>query len=159
MLWKNATSISIPWNKYPFVRLLLPFILGILFAKTWVLDLNLRTLGFALILLLGFYFMHRLAKKKAAYRTYFGIGMFFVYFLMGNTWAHLRNERFRPNHFKENQTVELVARVDYIEEKQKYWDSYSTVLHEVKPDTVSPKNGLLLLRFLNLPPMSPAHGI
>ncbi len=147
MLWKNATSISIPWNKYPFVRLLLPFILGILFAKTWVLDLNLRTLGFALILLLGFYFMHRLAKKKAAYRTYFGIGMFFVYFLMGNTWAHLRNERFRPNHFKENQTVELVARVDYIEEKQKYWDSYSTVLHEVKPDTVSPKNGLLLLRF------------
>lgn len=64
MLWKNATSISIPWNKYPFVRLLLPFILGILFAKTWVLDLNLRTLGFALILLLGFYFMHRLAKKK-----------------------------------------------------------------------------------------------
>lgn len=121
--------------------------MGILSARTWVVNFNLRTFGLATVLLLFFYFIHLLAKKEASYRTYFGIGMFLVYFLTGNTWAHLRDERSRPNHYRENQMTEVVTSMDYIEEKQKYWDAYATVTHEVKSDTVIPKNGLLLLRF------------
>lgn len=88
------------WPKFPFVRLLLPFLAGILIARFWFLDqLLLLTIIFSLLCITSF--LHLSGKKYMVYsrRWVFGLALNIMMILLGMLRFSGFNELRYDNHF------------------------------------------------------------
>lgn len=119
------------WHTIPFVRLLVPFILGIFY--TLYLPVNFFVMGLATLILLSFiYYYH--VKKSAIYlfkwQLLIGISISILVFFLACVRTHFHNERNQPYHFseiKDSKFLELVVD-DGIVEKSKFYRCYAKVI-------------------------------
>jgi competence protein ComEC len=87
------------WREMPFVRLLMPLILGIVAAEFWqpvspILGNTMLSLSMLCIVFLGF------KKTGFRWRWLFGIPLSIFMFFMGLQLVFYQNEGHKPNHFK-----------------------------------------------------------
>lgn len=111
------------WRKIPFVRLILPFLLGILLAIYMqsipqMLVISLLCFSFSSIFIFIYF------KHSFQYKWLFGIPLSIMLFLMGYQLTYLKNELNYATHFqnilKVNQHFVIGIVTDKIE-KADYW--------------------------------------
>ena len=144
--WRSGPEYDIPWARFPFVKIVLPFSSGIL-AGDAPLSIIQGSIVLILIIVCLFY-SHRLASAQFRYVYWFGLAATFFWFLFGLLWAAVHDERKLPNHFYTTgpNPMELVVTITHTEEKEKYWDCYTRVQYHVAPHGSKPARGNLLLR-------------
>lgn len=145
--WRTGPEYEIPWARYPFVKIVLPFGSGILCWDTNRLIL-LVSVVLLLLLLVGLIYFHRLAAKHFKYVYWFGFATLFFWFFAGLIWGALHDERNASEHFYKSGTdnKELIINISYLDEKEKFWDCYTTVHHRIDTLALKPTGGNLLLR-------------
>lgn len=142
--WWTANDIRIPWIQYPFVRICIPFISGILAS-----DLIAQMYGPLFIALASFISMIILDRRIKAHLNLsfvFGIGHFLFFASVGIIWSQVRNEKNLPNHFSINTTAEGVYKIYSKEEKNKYWDCYCQAKAMIEKNIVQHYRGNILIR-------------
>ena len=89
------------WHKVPFVRILLPFLLGILPAV--LLPQTYFPLCFFILCFLapGLLFLHR-ASIAFPYRKHFGIFLYLFLFVLGYQHTFFYLDKYKSNHFQEH---------------------------------------------------------
>ncbi len=118
------------WHAIPFVRLLVPFILGIfvsLYLPIDILPIGLA-LG-ALILLLFFFSSNKNSIQLYSSQIYRGIIISLLIFLLGYLRTFYHNERTQPNYFADKiapKYLELVI-ADAVIEKANFYRCYAKV--------------------------------
>jgi competence protein ComEC len=143
------TDFRIYWIQYPFVRLLIPFVTGLLTADVCYLPLmfSLPILSFLLIVCIV---LHVASRSNRAWRLGFGICYLFFFFIFGYLWQFIQNEAHRPGHFNTDISrakKSLICKIEYVEEKDRFYDAYSEVLAIVDSTGTLPTAGNLLVRF------------
>ena len=102
------------WNNYPLVRLIFPFMAGIIMAihidRDWFVPVIfiLSQLLFGIILLLkGYYFI------SYSSRWLIGLWINIIFFLLGYEWTTINNEKFHSDHFRNTGSSKeyMMARV------------------------------------------------
>lgn len=145
--WRSGAEYDIPWARYPFVKIFIPFALGILVQDVsqtpyWFLVAVLSVLSVVLLI------FHRLSGDQFRYVYWFGLITILFWFCGGQLWMELNDERKLQRHFskiKSDQT-ELIVKLKYIDEKERYWDCYAQVHQYINRDHIQPANGNLLIR-------------
>lgn len=77
---------------------------------------------------------------------WFGVTTFIWFGCFGVFWSSLLNEKYHTSHFDITHSVVVISKIDYVEEKDKYWDCYSQVLEEKDSIGWRKVNGKLLIR-------------
>jgi competence protein ComEC len=119
------------WHAIPFIRLLVPFVLGVFVAL--YLPLNSLILYFVLIFCLLLYFRFNLKRNSAQLfkdQVYIGIIISLLFFLLGYLRTFCHNEQTQPNYFAGKiapRYLELVVD-DGIIEKAKFYRCYAKVI-------------------------------
>lgn len=99
------------WRELPFVRITIPFIIGLILAFNFKFPLfpvsfySLCALGFFLLLL-------RFARIAFPYRQYFGLAAMLFLFLLGYQYSYFHLDENQPNHFQA-----YLAKKNWIEAK------------------------------------------
>lgn len=98
----------INWHKVPFVRLLIPLIIGIISAQWYVFDLYLSgsLIVFLFLLLIVFKFI-----KKRFTSSVFGSLLFLLIFFVANILVHVNNEHSSRYHYSQylNEQKNIIA--------------------------------------------------
>ena len=119
------------WHAIPFIRLLVPFVLGV-FVSLY-LPLNVLVLYFVLIFCLVSYFLFNTKRKSVQlYKSqiYIGILVSLLFFVLGYLRTFYHNEQTQPNYFAGKiapRNLELVVD-DGIIEKVKFYRCYAKVI-------------------------------
>jgi competence protein ComEC len=142
---KSDTDFKIAWAKYPFVRIMIPFLLGIITAD-FVPFHPVITIGLAGILLSSLFFLHFFSKQKDQGPYLFGIASFFFWMTFSYLWTSLHDERNLPYHFSQMSRIQLITRTYYLEEKDRFWDCYSHVIAQIDSNETRPTQGTVLIR-------------
>lgn len=145
MSTKSDTDFKIAWAKYPFVRILIPFLLGIFLAD----DLPFRpiaTIAINGIFLVSLIIIHFVSKVKEQGPFLFGIASFFFWMSFAFLWTALNDERNLPHHFTPVQHAQLMTRTYYLEEKDRFWDCYSHVIAQIDSNGKRSVQGNILIR-------------
>ena len=137
----------ISWREIPFVRLILPFILGILLQDylniNWSPVVGVSILCVFILLLLFF------SRKKRRYsqRYVFGSLLFSGLILLGSFLFFLRENNNQPHHFKTYQetNVQLEGKVTWLKPGNKYIRVIIQVNKADLPDQTTPVTGKLLV--------------
>jgi len=119
------------WHAIPFIRLLVPLVLGI-FVSLY-LPLNILVVYFVLIFCFVLYIL--LNSKKTSVQLfkdqiYIGITVSLLFFLLGYLRAFYHNDQTQPNYFADKvapKYLELVVD-DGIVEKAKFYRCYAKVI-------------------------------
>ncbi len=90
----------ISWREIPFVRLVVPFVLGIVLQDYLRLEWNPVAGLFFLTLFLVFAFYFSRAKLAFSGRYFFGLFLFIGLVLFGSILLFVRDDSHYPNHFK-----------------------------------------------------------
>ena len=144
-LERYLLELKIYWIKYPLLRLLIPFSIGIILRDS--IQVSTILLSIVLVLLIGtLILIHRKIKTNLGLVPWFGAVASLFYAGFGLLWSTIRNESNQPGHFKVESKVALITRAYYIEEKDRYWDCYSDVLFQKLNNSWNKANGTLLLR-------------
>jgi len=145
--WRTGPDYDLPWARFPFIKIVIPFVLGILSGDTHKTAIQLSAVLLLLITLVLIYF-HRLAASQFRYVYWFGLAATFFWFFFGLLWAAFHDERKLPHHFigEGSQPQELLVSISYLDEKERFWDCYARV--HLRKDSIgqSPARGNLLLR-------------
>ncbi len=144
-LERYLLELKIYWIKYPLLRLLIPFSIGIVLRDS--IQVPTLLLSMVLVLLIvSLILIHSKIKANLGIVPWFGIltSLFFAGF--GLLWSTIRNESNQPSHFNVESRVALITKAYYIEEKDRFWDCYSDVLFQKMNDSWNKANGKLLLR-------------
>ncbi len=145
MGWSSSKSFRIHWIKYPFIRILIPFVIGILATDVIQVPFILLII-FITVCLFLLWPLHIISKQNWAIRNVFGGVSFLIYTLFGVLWTGIRDERLFPRHYVVHPTVELVTKTYYLEEKDRYWDCYSRVIFQLDSNGNHSCSGNVLLR-------------
>ncbi len=99
----------INWREYPFVRLLLSLIAGILSAFLWKAALPYYVFIFLSVPLIGFTYL----RGNYKYRHFYGFFVTLFFFLLGNFLSYHANESRRSDHYHHflKEQTEMVAMV------------------------------------------------
>ncbi len=144
-LERFLSEFRIYWIKYPMLRLLIPFVIGILLRDT--IDVNIVFIGAALSIILVFQILiHFKIKSNLGLIPWFGLLTHIFIFGMGLFWSIIRNEQNHPDHFDVKSDASLITQFYYVEEKDRFWDCYSNVLFQRKDKIWDKANGKLLIR-------------
>jgi competence protein ComEC len=102
-----------PWQKYPMVRLVIPFSLGIIFSISFNATLNIVYLtGLWVVFFLTAFMFHKFITYRN--RDWFGIFMVLSIFFAGLTWHQATEKYARHQHFQQfiNNADYFVATVN-----------------------------------------------
>ena len=139
------THYKIVWAKYPFIRILFPFLIGIV-ASDYIYSYPLLFGQLALILFIALLLLHFRSKRFDQVPYWFGLVSFCFWTSFSIFWTSLRDERNLPQHFSPFQHNELITKTYYVEEKDRFWDCYSEVIAQIDSTGPHPTNGNILLR-------------
>ncbi|MEO5581063.1 MAG: ComEC/Rec2 family competence protein [Saprospiraceae bacterium] len=145
------TRLRIAWAKYPFIKILLPFLLGIVLADYIFIQAKILVI-IAFGLVISLIALHLGSRYSPRSSLGFGIGACLFWIVFSVLWTFLRDERNLPHHYNEFPSIkgklscELVTRTYYLEEKDRFWDCYSQVLSQVDSNNPRPIHGNLLIR-------------
>lgn len=97
---------------------------------------------------MGLIWSHYSAATRFRYVYWFGLTAACFWFFSGLFWAAWRDERKLPNHFSQSLTnpMELVVRIMTRDEKDKYWDCYSSIIQSLDSTGSKFMRGNILLR-------------
>ena|GEM_PF-1235494 len=145
--WRTGPDYDIPWARFPFIKIVIPFVLGILCADIPKTAIPLSVVLLLLNTLLLIYY-HRLAASQFSYVFWFGLAATFFWLFFGLLWASFHDERKLPHHFsgEEANPQELLVIISYFDEKERFWDCYTTVITRKDSIGQSAARGNLLLR-------------
>ncbi|MEP7320719.1 MAG: ComEC/Rec2 family competence protein [Saprospiraceae bacterium] len=145
------TKLRIAWAKYPFFKILLPYLIGIVLADS--IFIQEKILGvIAFCLLISLIALHLGSRHSQVSSFAFGIVAFLFWLVFSFLWTYLRDERNLPRHYnvhlstKGKPSNEFITRTYYLEEKDRYWDCYSQVLTQMDSNNLQPVLGNLLIR-------------
>ena len=159
MSWRSGSEYEIPWARYPFIRIVIPFALGILSSGRTAASFfaGLAVLIPALVLMIR---THRMASRHVVPAPWFGLTTLVAWWALGFAWASLRDERTLPGHFFDphKPIQELVTEIHRIEEKENYWNCYTRVLSEVIKPMNRKVRGNLLIRIPRPGSYTPSPG-
>ena len=134
------------WKNHPGIKLVIPFMLGIITSVELELNSNgylIYSLLFLCLSAFSFYFSSYQTRKKIGF--IFFISLFFA----GFTYSSFRTEKYSPLHFSHSQNraeYYVVTISDNLQEKE---NSYKTVLkmNQINEDLISPCTGRVLAYF------------
>jgi competence protein ComEC len=137
------------WHEAPLLRLILPFIAGILFA------VYSPFYHFSIIILLLILFILcciALGKKlhiHYAYSWLFGILIYFFLFFCGYELCHLHNEKFSPHHFNHISDIQesIIKINDAVQLKEKSVSTRAEVVKMKSQGKWQSPNGKILIYF------------
>lgn len=159
MSWRSGSEYEIPWARYPFVRIVVPFALGILCSGRTA-----ESFFFGLAVLIPSWIMmihtHRKAKSQVLPVPWFGLATLVSWWALGFSWMALRDERTLPAHYfdPDNPLQELVTEIYRVEEKENYWNCYSRALSEIIAPVNRKVHGNLLIRIPKPGSYNPSPG-
>lgn len=135
----------VTWQEVPFIRLLLPFALGIGVSMNTTVsaDFAVSTWGIALIISLGL----ALASTAYSLRWLSGLSFFITLFLTGWLLARYNDQSFHPDHFRNTVTDSIwgkgyIWRVQPWKKGKKLWVQVNAVKSR---DSILPTKGNLLI--------------
>lgn len=107
----------INWREYPFVRLLLPLILGILFSAWWKMAIPDYVFIFLSLPLIGFTYF----RSNYKYQHFYGFFVTLLFFFLGISLGYHADESRKPDHYHHflKEQNEMVATVTDIRETAK----------------------------------------
>lgn len=159
MSWRSGSEYEIPWARYPFIRIVIPFALGILCSGRTAesLVVGLAVLIPALVLMIR---THRRATNQVMPAPWFGLTTLVVWWALGFSWAALRDERTLPDHFfdPDKPFQELVTEILHVEEKENFWNCYGRTFTEVMIPLNRTVHGKLLIRIPRPGSYNPSPG-
>ncbi len=118
------------WHHIPFLRLLLPFILGIFVAIYCPVNVYIPIVCIIFIVVALFLFYKKTSINTAfVYQTSIGLCITLLVFIFGYLHAYLFNETKQPHHFSAIKQAKIyeVTIADAVIEKEKFYRCYATV--------------------------------
>lgn len=138
------------WNKYPSIRLLIPFLSGILIYVYLPVKFSFPPfviINLILVLLcLGIWYKSIFPKYQ--HRNIFGIMLFVIFLFLGYNMAVLRNPIYKPNHINNHftQSHKYIATItESVKYKNKYVKTIAQINETIVNDTATSCHGKVLL--------------
>ncbi len=134
------------WQNHPGVKLVVPFLLGIVTSIEWGVNFNsywVVSLLFLILSAISFYFSSYKRRKKI------GFIFFLSLFFAGFFYSSFRTEKFSFNHFSQKELNAKYYSVTISDNLQEKENSYKTILsiHQAHKDSVSVCSGRILAYF------------
>jgi competence protein ComEC len=123
----------INWSEFPFIRLVIPFILGIIAAITSGFNFQINLLILVLFLtIIGAYVFFLYKKTGYKFRWLFGVMITVFIFLCGYNLTVQKTEKFSDDHFGKYAGKEVYAVVRIAEQPEIKENSSKTVVDVIR---------------------------
>ena len=122
------------WRKFPFIRLIIPFVIGIIIGNGIQVDLRWALLGFAL-LFLGFLSIH-IRSKQYTLRWVSGVLINLLFLLVGVVYQQADKNLHLPPSFPMEEKMSWVGEVKNVQYKEDKIKSLEVRVKKIKADSL-----------------------
>ena len=138
------------WKEAPFLRLIIPFISGIIVQ--WYFQPPISVIQIAFAFLIGLYILFQLTKRFVQFSLYWlnGVAINVLLFLIGTMLTYYRDVSHQQNsitNYYRNGDTTIVTLQEPLSEKEKSFKALSSVQYLANNTIVKPVDGSILLYF------------